>query len=303
MDTQIRQPNNWTPDSLPSYPPAHELTVSLLTDGEKEEVLAFLGERILHSFGLIGYVRRNGLNSPDNRGTFYACRDGLGRLEGVALIGHATLVEARSEAAVAAFARRAQECRDVFMLFGEQETVRTFWAHYAERGQQLRLYCRELLFEQAQASEAAEEVAELRLATMADLDAIVPVHARLVYAESGVNPLEGDAEGFRERCAQRIRQNRTWVWTEGGKLIFKADLVTEAPEVVYLEGVDVHPEERGKGYGRRCLRQLTRMLLERTQAIVLLVNDERRGAQAFYSKVGFEWIGSYDTIFLKPDVQ
>ena len=57
---------------------------------------------------MAGFIRDNGVVSPLNRGTFYACRDVAGRLEGVAHIGHATLVEARSEAALSAFAHLAQ---------------------------------------------------------------------------------------------------------------------------------------------------------------------------------------------------
>jgi predicted GNAT family acetyltransferase len=277
-----------------------DLSVCRLTERDTVEVLDFLTMRVAHGFGLMGFIRSNGIESVHNRGTFYACRNGAGQLEGVALIGHATLIEARSDVAIEYLARIAQECRDSYILLAEQETVHTFWAEYAERGQQIRLQCRELLFEQRLAVAPAEPVAGLRLATLEDLDLVVPVHARLVYEESGINPLDDDAEGFRRRCARRITQGKTWVWIEDGRLIFKADIVTDAPEVIYLEGVDVHPEARGKGYGRRCMQQLTAGLLERTSAVVLLVNEERRGAQMFYQKTGFTQVGYYDTIFLKP---
>src|ERR687889_353021 len=45
------------------------------------EVLAFLAERPLHTIGMAGYIRENGVESPLNRGTFYAARNALGRLE------------------------------------------------------------------------------------------------------------------------------------------------------------------------------------------------------------------------------
>lgn len=301
MQVEKQLPENIPVGSSFAPAPPSALSVSRLTNADEAEVLDFLTVRIAHSFAMIGSIRSNGLDSPHNRGTFYGCRDHSGRLEGVALIGHATLLETRSEAAIAMFARLAQECRNVFMLLAEQETAQLFWRHYAGQGQQLRMYCRELLFEQPQADPSGAPVAGLRLATMADLDVVVPVHARLAYEETGVNHLEGDAEGFRRRCARRIEQGRTWVWIEGGRLIFKADIVTDAPEVIYLEGISVHPEERGKGYGRRCLRQLTRIFLERTRAVIVLVNEERCDAQAFYKSAGFKLNGLYDTLFLKPD--
>ena len=65
-----------------------------LTERHDEcEVLAFLLERPVHTVVMAGLIRDNGLESPFNRGTFYACRDSAGRLEGVALVGHATFVE------------------------------------------------------------------------------------------------------------------------------------------------------------------------------------------------------------------
>src|SRR6266571_5341814 len=274
---------------------ASRLTVNKLWAEEESEVLDFLLERVEHTFGMIGFIRSNGIVSPHNRGTFYACRNAEGELEGVALIGHATMLEARSDAAIIEFARIAQECTDVSMLFGEQEDARTFWSYYADYGQQQRLYCRELLFEHRSTVERSEAVAGLRLATVDDLELIVPVHARTAYEESGINPLDVDPDGFRKRCARRIEQGKTWVWIENGKLIFKAEVVTDSPDVIYLEGVDVHPDERGKGYGLRCISQLTDMFLERTRSVVLLVNEKNRDARRFYEKAGYGLIGYYDT--------
>src|SRR5437870_624957 len=109
--------------------------------------------------------------------------------------------------------------------------------------------------------EVREEVPELRLATLADLDLILPVHARMAFDESGIDPLQKDSLGFRKRCVRRIEQGRTWVWIQDGKLMFKAELVSDTPAVIYLEGVWVSPEERHQGYGLRCMSQLARILL------------------------------------------
>src|ERR1043166_3929868 len=95
---------------------ASALAVSKLSAREEEEVLAFLLQHVERTFGMIGFIRSNGIVSPHNRGTFYACRNAEGELEGVALIGHATMLEVRSDAAIIEFARIAQECADVFML-------------------------------------------------------------------------------------------------------------------------------------------------------------------------------------------
>src|ERR1044072_2973290 len=90
-----------------------------LARGAEAEVVRFLSERPVHAVNLLGLIADNGLVSPHNRGTFYACRDEAGRLEGVALIGHATLFEARTPRALRAFARAAQTRPNLQMVLGE----------------------------------------------------------------------------------------------------------------------------------------------------------------------------------------
>jgi predicted GNAT family acetyltransferase len=275
------------------------LTVSPLTVENEAEVLAFLAERPVHTFGLAGFIRDNGLVSPLNRGTFHCCRNEEGRIEGVALIGHATMFETRNDRAIAAFARLAQDCPNLYMLLGEQETVARFWSCYAEGGRPLRLAARERLYQQSWPVVVREPVPGLRLATLDDLDLIVPVHALTVIDESGVNPLETDPEGFRKRCARRIEMGRTWVFIDEGKVVFKAEVVSQSPEVTYVEGVWVAPGERGKGIGMRCMSILGRNLLQRSESITLLVNERNREAQAFYTRAGYRFICNYETIFLR----
>ena len=274
------------------------VTTERLTDASASEVLTFLARRPLHNVTLVGIIRDNGLVSPFNRGNFYACRNRAGKLEGVALIGHATLMETRTERAVQAFAEIAQQCTTARMIMGEQERVEEFWNYYSEERQTMRRACRELLFELRWPIEVREPAEGLRLATAEDLELIVPVHARMAFDESGVNPLEIDPVGFRERCLRRINQGRTWVWVEAGRLIFKTDIVSDTAAVIYLEGIWTAPEHRGKGYGLRCLSQLGHLLLQRSDSICILVNEQNVAAHEFYKRAGFKFRSVYDTIFL-----
>jgi uncharacterized protein len=277
---------------------AGALTVQLLTNAHQREALAFLTARPLHTVMLAGFIRDNGMESPLNRGQFYATRDREGRINGVALIGHATLIETENNESLAAFARIARSCKNAHMLMGEQDKVQGFWSNYAADGETPRLICREMLYEQRWPVEVRESVRGLRQATLDDLGFIMPVHARMAFEESGVNPMERDAVGFRLRCARRIEQGRVFVWIEDGRLIFKADIVADTPDGIYLEGIYVSSEERGKGYGLRCLSQLSRNLLAHTKSICLLVNESNWKAQAFYLSAGYKLRGTYETIFL-----
>jgi predicted GNAT family acetyltransferase len=273
--------------------------VESLTNENKTEILSFLAQRPLHTVYLAGFILDNGVVSPLNRGSFYGYRNSSGHLEGVALIGHATLFEARTDEALAAFAGLAQNCSRTHMLLGEMERVEHFWNLYGEGGQAPRLMCRELLFEQRFPVEVKKPVRGLRQATLNDLELVLPVQASMAFEESGVNPMEKDPNGFRLRCARRIEQGRVWVLVEDNRLIFKADIISDTSEVVYLEGIYVAPESRGKEIGRRCLLQLTRNLLARTKTVSLLVNEQNQKASAFYLKAGFKMRAQYDTIFLQ----
>lgn len=273
--------------------------VNSLDNGATSEVLAFLEKRSFHTAYLAGLIRDNGLQSPLNRGTFYGYRNRFNELEGIALIGHATLMETASDQALEAFARRAQQSKSLHLIMCEENRIEKFWEFYAGSGQEIRRACRELLFELRWPNDAPRRVVNLRLATIEDLDLLVPVQAEMAFGESGVDPREQDPTGFLQRYVRRIEQGRTWVLVEDGKLIFKVEVVAETPSTSCIEGVWVNPEFRGLGYGRRCMSQLARMLLWRTKSICLFVNDENEAAQKFYKQIGYHRRCAYDTIFLK----
>ncbi|HEY0380437.1 MAG TPA: GNAT family N-acetyltransferase [Pyrinomonadaceae bacterium] len=291
---ELRAAEAWTPGDTQG-----SLSVHPLTDKDETEVLAFLAARPLHTVVMAGHIRDNRLESRLNRGAFHAARDGRGRLEGVALIGHATLVETRSEAALAAFARLAQSCPSAHLMMGEQEKIERFWHYYASVGQLPRRVCRELLMEQHWPVEALEPVKGLRPATLAELEPVMRVQAEMAQAESGINPLEADPVGFRIRCSRRVEQGRVWVWAEGDQLIFKADVISDTPEVIYIEGVHVDERVRGLGYGARCVSQLSRTLLARTSSLCILVNERSQRARAFFERAGYKLRDYYDTVFLE----
>ncbi|HEX8847207.1 MAG TPA: GNAT family N-acetyltransferase [Pyrinomonadaceae bacterium] len=278
-------------DSLP-------LSIHLLTDGNEAEALAFLAGRPLHTVCLSGLILDNGLVSSLNRGDFYACRDAAGRMEGIALIGHATLFEAQTDAAIEAFAHLAQDNPRAHLIRGEREIIEHFRGHYMPGGNAPRQVCSELLLEQRQSFLTEPFVSNLRQATLDDLETVLEVNAALIYDECGVNPFQTDLAGFRQRTARRIGLGRVWVWIEKERLIYKTDLISVTPEVIYLEGVYVDPSERGKGYGFRCFSELCHILLEGADSICLLVNEQNQAALNLYQKVGYTLQGYYDTIYL-----
>lgn len=277
---------------------AIDVSTVRLTEQDRAEVLEFLAKRPLHTVAMVSLIADNGLVSPLNRGIFYGCRNRDGKLEGVALIGHATLMETTTDRALEAFAGLATKCSSAHLIIGEKQRIDDFWNYYAEGGKEIRLAAQELLLELRWPLEVRKEISDLRKATLDDLELVVAVHAQLAMDESGMNPMETEPEGFRQRCARRIEQGRTWVWVEGGKLIFKAEVFSKTPEVIYLEGVWVIPSLRGQQIGLRCMSQLAHKLLLHTQSLSLLVNETNKAATLFYKRAGYKVRSIYQTIFL-----
>lgn len=293
-------PQSFTAASAVATAAVSPVTTTLLRHNDGAEVLHFLQERALHNVVMSGFIRDHGIESELNRGLFYGSRDENNLLQGVALIGHATFIDARREIVIPEFARLAQDFPRIHMVLSRLEIVEQFWRSYASAGQKLRCRAREVMFELNQVLANVEHAWALQPATPADLHQVAALQASLAYQESGVNPLQKDRAGFLLRCRQRIERGRVWTLVQNGEIIFKTDIISETPDVIYLEGIYVNPDHRNQGLGSRCLTELAHRLLDRTQSIVILVNENRTNAQRFFQRVGFVARSVYDTLFLTP---
>lgn len=271
-----------------------------LTRDDAEDVLQFLPTKPPHCAYLIGLIHEHGLVSRLNRGTLYGSKNFLGELRGVALVGHATIIEPTNKESLKDLAEAANNCNSKHLIMCEERWAEQFWKYHGTRDRSNASERRELLLElRWPLVQSNKNRLQLRLATSNDLELLIPVHARLARHQSGVDPRDVDKEGFVERYEQRIKNGRTWILTENDQLVFKADVITQTHETCYLEGVWVNPDVRSMGYGRACMAELARMLLWRSGSISVLVNDDDAEAQSFYKSCGFQVRGSYRTVFLR----
>jgi len=273
-------------------------TVVELNNSDVAEVMTFLNVRPVHTVVMASFIRDNGIISELNRGVFYAYRNHEGGLEGVALIGHSTLIEARSEDAIYAFASKAKASRvAINLIMSEADDASRFWQYYAGEASP-RLTCTELLFESSFPMLVRDCEYTIRLATQDELMQVAEAHAEVAFLESGTDPMVKDRTGFLERSARRIEMGRTFVVIEDGKLLFKADIIAEADGIAYLEGVYVAPESRGKGIGAKCLSKLTLMLMGRAEKVCMLSNVGFETAHRSFTKAGFHVSGRCTTLFV-----
>jgi GNAT superfamily N-acetyltransferase len=279
--------------------PAPDLTtVHLLTEADRTETLAFLNERPVHTVVMTSFIVDNGMQSDLNRGYFFGYRNAAGKLEGVALIGHTTLVESRSPESLKALAFQARTSRmPIHLVMSGGEAAGEFWSYMTGGSSVPRLTCTEKLFELSFPFPVSPATDELRPATEAELLEIAEAQAEIALMESGVNPMVTNRDAFLKRVVRRIDQGRIFVVVRDGKLVFKADVIAETSETAYLEGVYVAPEFRGKGLGSKYLSQVALRLLGRVGNVCLLSNVEFASAHASYRRAGFKSTDECTTLF------
>jgi len=138
----------------------------------------------------------------------------------------------------------------------------------------------------------------LREAVPEDLDLLVPACAAAHEEELGTDPLRADPEGFRWRTRAQIEDGRSWLWTDNGTILFKAEASAWTPSAVQLQQVWVDPEVRNQGNAQRALRDLCRRLLLTTPAVCLFARPENAPALHVYEKIGMRREGSYRSVLL-----
>lgn len=301
MRTQIITNTNHQPFAQPVIETAAALLrVSELTESNRAEAMKFLAVRPVHTVVMTSFINDNGLQSELNRGKFYGYRNSEGTLEGIALIGHSTLIEARSDAALRAFAYKARSSETpIHLIMSHGTAAETFWKYYDNGINEPRLTCTERLFEVSfpfMVRKAAEDT--VRTAKADELIQIAEAQAEVAFMECGVDPMVKDREGFLKRVERRIEQGRVFVVTDGDKLVFKADIIAETDGVIYLEGVYVAPEYRGKGLCSAYLADLTLRLLDRVENVCLLSNVEFENAHKSYFKAGYKATDECTTLFV-----
>jgi len=128
----------------------------------------------------------------------------------------------------------------------------------------------------------------LRTARLTDRDRLVPACAAAHREEIGIDPLDRDPDGFRWRTRAQIEEGRSWLWTDDGTILFKAEASAWTPSAVQIQQVWVDPSARGRGYAQRGMRDLCRLLLERVPAVCLFVRPENAPALRVYEAIGME---------------
>lgn len=136
----------------------------------------------------------------------------------------------------------------------------------------------------------------LRRAALDDLRLLVGASAEAYREEVGVDAYARDPGLFEWRTRAQIEEGRSWLWSEDGRILFKAEASAWTPKAVQLQQVWVDPRLRGRGFGKRGLADLCRLLLEQTPTVCLFVRPENAPAIALYDRIGMRRTITYRSL-------
>jgi ribosomal protein S18 acetylase RimI-like enzyme len=250
---------------------------------ERDEILAFCAEDPIERVFLADVARR-GL------GRFVALRDG-DRLTAICHLG-ANLVP--SGKGTKAFAGPAAGSRPR-MLIGDEGAVTELWTAARDDLPSVRddrpgqpVYVLEDLPPAGKSG--------LRAAQLSDLDLLVHTAAAAFLEEVGIDAYGRDPTLFEWRTRTQIEEGRSWLWEEDGQILFKAEASAWTDNAVQLQQVWVDPGLRNKGYAKRGLADLCRLLLDTTPAVCLFVRPENEPAIRLYDSLGMRRAGTYRSL-------
>ena len=136
------------------------------------------------------------------------------------------------------------------------------------------------------------EMETARFATLSDLDQLVPACAAMHKEEVGIDPLERDAAGYRERIRELVERKRAIIRVEKGVIASKCEFSAVTDDAAQLMGVWTDPRFRRRGLAAVTLREVCGHLFRKGKAVTLCVNDFNLPAIQLYERLGFQRIGT-----------
>lgn len=209
------------------------------------------------------------------------------------------LVEAVPEA-VAAFAdRAARQGRRCMSIFGSARETMQLWERLESRWGPPREVRSDQPLMRLKGSPQVPADPKVRLATVEDLDVLIPSCVAMFTEEVGYSPIAADGGwSYRARVEYLVRAGRSFVrMDEQRRVIFKAELGAVGGSVAQVQGVYVAPAFRGQGLSEPGMAAV----VELAQAagirdVSLYVNHYNTRAIAAYQRVGFTQVGTFATV-------
>lgn len=279
-----------------------EFATRELTEADYTSVIELLSEDAMRGVQLRSLIEDNGFDHPSNRGTYFGYFENKS-LVAIALLGTVTMIYARPSAeanALRSFAQTMVEQNiNCNLTFGPVSQVEAFGKLLVEAGRTVKMV-RRLDSYFCQKTQLPLTSLQMRRANQEEYEAVANAQIEMFVEATGSDPSKADPEGFRRRVSERIDRQRTWVKLHEGEVVFKTELQSVSPEVVYIEGVWTREDHRSEGIGTACLNELVARLLKNHLMVTLMVEAGEEAALQVYRQVGFEFAESYQALYFNP---
>jgi predicted GNAT family acetyltransferase len=138
----------------------------------------------------------------------------------------------------------------------------------------------------------------VRMATLADMDVLLPACVDMFTEEVGISPVRGGGgRAYRDRVAEIVRAGRSFVRIVDGRIEFKAEIGAATPDACQVQGVWVAPELRGRGMSVPAMASVIHLARSAIAPTVsLYVNAFNTPAMRSYASVGFRPYGHFATV-------
>ena len=270
----------------------------LLSDADLPEVRRVLDGEPVAGAWVASRIAVAGLSEWRLGGQVWGHASG-GRLRSLCYSGANLVPIAATPDSLPAFAQRARaQGRVCSSLVGPADAVLPLWSLLEpDWGRARDIRARQPLLMTTTVPRVPPSPA-VRRATEDDLAALVPACIAMYTEEIGVSPVGRDGGSFyRARVAESVRQRRSYVQVEDGRVVFKAELAAIIPAACQLQGVWVAPDRRGEGLGTAGMSAVISDALRTVApAVSLYVNDFNTAALEVYARCGFRQVGTFASV-------
>lgn len=256
---------------------------------DRDHVLAVLDLDPVESVAVGSWLAREGVDRGLRSGRIWLHRDSL------CYSGANLLPVNLDETSARAFAERAMlEGRRCSSIVGRLPATAELWRALEPRWGPARAVRHRQLVMTSDAGPAIAHDPRVRRAVATDLDEFYDASVRMYVEEIGSSPIAHDGGvAYRHRVLQLIRERMAYVVTDGGQIVFKAELGAVTARCAQLQGVWVHPDLRGKGIGTAATAGVVRLARDAgVRTVSLAVNDFNTAAVRAYHRCGFRVTGA-----------
>jgi uncharacterized protein len=277
--------------------PWRSASLRLLTDHDRDEVLAICDRDPIANIFVAARIRTAGVDPSRLGGQLWGYSDG-GQLTALCYSGANLVPVEAGPDAVAAFASRARmQGRRCSSIVGPAEAVSQLWSQLAPAWGTPREVRPVQPVLTMSAPSAIEPDPLVRMVRPAELDVLLPSCIAMFTEEVGVSPIGADGGvAYRARMADLITAGRSFARIDDDKVIFKAEIGAVTPQACQVQGVWVPPDARGRGHAIRGMAAVVRAALQLAPVVTLYVNDFNAPARAAYQRVGFTQAGTFMSV-------